>query len=189
MPLITDWMMVGITLIYVIATIAIWRANKKSISIMEQQVAEMKKQYEEDNRPRIEIELVLLKRQYFTLRFVNRGKITASDVLIDISQQFIDSMPENSNKELLYDIKGKTCIIGVGQCHDVYLGGMALKHTDELKPLEGKVTYESNGKTYTADFHIDVKDYATFYSVLSEEEQIVQALDRISNHLRNLNAR
>ena len=35
MPLITDWLMVAITAVYVCATIAIWIANKKSAEMTE----------------------------------------------------------------------------------------------------------------------------------------------------------
>ena len=50
MPMITDWLMVGITLIYVIATIAIWFANHKSARVTEKQLVESKRQFDETKR-------------------------------------------------------------------------------------------------------------------------------------------
>ncbi len=50
MPTITDWLMVIITAIYVIATIAICWANIKSAKATREQVAESKRQYEETRR-------------------------------------------------------------------------------------------------------------------------------------------
>ena len=50
MPMITDWLMVGITLIYVIATIAIWFANHKSARATEKQLEESKRQFDETKR-------------------------------------------------------------------------------------------------------------------------------------------
>lgn len=50
MPMITDWLMVGITLIYVIATIAIWFANHKSARATEKQLVESKRQFDETKR-------------------------------------------------------------------------------------------------------------------------------------------
>lgn len=47
MPTITDWLMVGITLVYVIATIAIWFANHKSARATEKQLIESKRQFDE----------------------------------------------------------------------------------------------------------------------------------------------
>ena len=50
MPTITDWLMVGITLVYVIATIAIWFANHKSARATEKQLEESKRQFDETKR-------------------------------------------------------------------------------------------------------------------------------------------
>ncbi len=50
MPTITDWLMVGITAIYVIATIAICWANIRSAKATREQVAESKRQFEETRR-------------------------------------------------------------------------------------------------------------------------------------------
>ena len=50
MPTITDWLMVGITLVYVIATIAIWFANHKSARATEKQLVESKRQFDETKR-------------------------------------------------------------------------------------------------------------------------------------------
>lgn len=50
MPTITDWLMVGITLLYVVATIAIWVANHKAASATEKQLIESKRQFNETKR-------------------------------------------------------------------------------------------------------------------------------------------
>lgn len=49
-PSITDWIMIGVTIAYVVATIFIFRANKKSAKAAEDQLAEMKRQFEETKR-------------------------------------------------------------------------------------------------------------------------------------------
>jgi hypothetical protein len=50
MPLITDWLMFGITAIYVIATIFICRANIKAANASRDQIEESQKQFEETKR-------------------------------------------------------------------------------------------------------------------------------------------
>ena len=50
MPMVTDWIMVGITFVYVVATIAIWFANHKSASATEKQLVESKRQFDETKR-------------------------------------------------------------------------------------------------------------------------------------------
>ena len=50
MPTVTDWLMVGITAVYVVATIFICRANIKSANATRDQVAESKRQFDETQR-------------------------------------------------------------------------------------------------------------------------------------------
>ena len=50
MPTITDWLMVGITVVYVIATIFICVANIHSAKASQLQLLEMKREYEENQR-------------------------------------------------------------------------------------------------------------------------------------------
>lgn len=48
--MVTDWLMVVITGLYVVATIAIWLANNKSAKTTEKQLVESKRQFEETKR-------------------------------------------------------------------------------------------------------------------------------------------
>ena len=101
MPNITDWLMVGITAVYVIATILICWANLQSAKAAKAQLEEMKKQFEEENRPNIEAELLYERRMWFVVRFVNHGRKTAKHVKIELEEEFIDSLPEEQIKSLL----------------------------------------------------------------------------------------
>ena len=49
-PSVTDWLMFGITLIYVIATVAIWKANNKSAQATKEQLKESERQFSETQR-------------------------------------------------------------------------------------------------------------------------------------------
>ena len=49
-PLITDWLMVGITAVYVIATICIWIANNRTARASREQLEESKRQFNENRR-------------------------------------------------------------------------------------------------------------------------------------------
>lgn len=73
MPTITDWLMVIITFVYVVATILVCIANIKSARAAKEQTEEMKKQFLAINRPIIAAEIVYLKRTFWILRFVNNG--------------------------------------------------------------------------------------------------------------------
>ena len=101
MPTITDWLMVIITLVYVIATIFICWANIKSAKASKEELAEMKRQYAEENRPHIEVEFCYERRTWYIVRFVNHGKLTAQHVKIMLDEDFISSLPEQGFKDTL----------------------------------------------------------------------------------------
>ena len=60
----TDWLMVIITAIYVVATIFICLANIKSAEATREQLAESKRQFEEGNRAYITYSFIYEKRAF-----------------------------------------------------------------------------------------------------------------------------
>lgn len=192
MPMITDWLMVGITTVYVIATFFICCANMKASEAAKAQLDEMRKQYNEDNRPIIEAELVFLNREWYVLRFVNHGKHTAQHVKIELSDKFVDSLPNENMKSLIEKQKGKECIIGVNQHYDLFIGNSSLRDSNDIKPICGKISYEANGCGYSSEIYIDIEHYMTFFSADSDEEKLreaikenTKALKEIRNALKN----
>ena len=79
MPTITDWIMVIITFVYVIATILICVFNYRSAKATREQVAEAKRQYEEINRAFITYEFLYEKRAFYGIRFTNHGRRVANN--------------------------------------------------------------------------------------------------------------
>ena len=71
--MITDWLMVVITAIYVGATIAIWCANKKAAQMTEKQLEESRRQFEESKRlecmPFLQLERCIPERASFESTF------------------------------------------------------------------------------------------------------------------------
>ena len=96
---ITDWLMVSITFVYAVVTVLILIANNKSAKIAKEQVDEMQREFEESNRPRIEVELQLINRCAIVLRFCNNGRLTAKHVRIAFDDECIDSLPEKEFAE------------------------------------------------------------------------------------------
>ena len=63
-PSITDWIMVIVTIVYVIATIFIFVANHKSAKASKEQLEESKRQFDLINKPLISVEIVQIRRVY-----------------------------------------------------------------------------------------------------------------------------
>lgn len=185
MPTITDWLMIIITLVYVIATIFICMANIKSAKASKEELDEIKRQYNDENRPRIEVEFCYEQRVWYIVRFVNHGKQTAQNVKIVFDEEFINSLPEQVFRDTLQKQKEKECIIGVEQHYDLYIGSNELRGNENMKPVTGKLTYRDEKGTYESDIYIDIENYATFFSSTSEDP-MVKELKNIKKEIEGL---
>jgi hypothetical protein len=186
MPTITDWIMVIITFVYVIATILICVFNYRSAKATREQVAEAKRQYEEINRAFITYEFLYEKRAFYGIRFTNHGRRVANNVKILLKQEFIDSIEESNFFDLLNKQKGKKFILGIGQSYDIYFGSN--KYVENLNkiPIEGQVVYEDDKGSYCETFIINVEDYATIFSVNSETEDLCDAIKKQTRELKGI---
>ena len=185
MPLITDWLMVVITFVYVVATIFICWANIKSAKASKEELAEMKRQYADENRPRIEIEFCYERRTWYIVRFINHGRLTAQHVKIILEEEFIDSLPEPGFQDTLRKQREKECIIGVGQHYDLYIASNELRGNPNMKPVTGKLSYQDESGKYESDIYIDLENYATFFSSTSDDP-MVKELKNIKKEIEGL---
>ena len=160
-----DWAMVLLTAIYVIATILICYFNYGATKASREQAAEMRRQYEEENRPYITVELIYERKAFYGLRFFNHGK-------------------EPSFKSALERTKNKECIIGIGQHYDLYFGTNKFREAQDKVPLSGKVTYQDVDRTYEEPFSIDFDSYATFFSVNSDAEDLLKEIRAQTRELK-----
>ena len=181
-----DWVMVIITGVYVIATIFICWANIKAANASKEQLREMQRQFAETNKPNIELEFHYSRRTWYIARFVNRGSLSAQHVKINLDQEFIDSLPEESMKKELERIKGKECIIGAGQHYDLYIGSNQLRGNPNMKPLTGTIEYKAQGETYHNDLYVDLENYMTFFSSTTDEENLLKSMKKIGDELKGI---
>lgn len=179
-------LMVIITFVYAVATFFICRANIKASDAAKAQLEEMKKQFDEDNRPIIEAELVFLNRVWCVLRLVNHGKRTAQHVRVELSQEFINGLPNERIKSLIEKEKGKECIIGVDQHYDLFIGDSSLKTSHDIKPICGNLSYEANGRGYSSEIFIDLERYMTFFSADTDEEKLREAINMNTKALQEI---
>lgn len=192
--MLTDWLMVIITAIYVVATIFICVYNGKSAKAATTQTEEMKKQFFLTNRPILSVEIVYIKRTFFALRFTNNGNQTAFNTIFDIDQRFIDSLPEKKFRDLLNKSKSKIKNIGVGQSYDLFFGSNKYLALENKLTVAGQIIYSGNdSSTYAEDFNIDAENYAPFLTVDSDLDDIkkelknqTEAIKRLSNTLEHL---
>lgn len=193
MPTITDWLMVVITLVYVVATILICIFNFRSTKATREQVAEAKRQYEEINRAYITYAFLYEKRSFYGIRFTNHGKHVANHIHIQLKQEFIDSITEPSFSKYLKGLSETECVLGIGQSYDVYFGTNSFRQNPHKIPIEGTIVYQDGKATYQEPFAIDFEHYATIFSVNSTTENLLDVvkkqtieLERIRQELRRI---
>lgn len=186
MSTITDWLMVIITLVYVIATIFICFFNYKSAKATREQVAEARRQYEETNRAYITYEFIYVKRAFYGVKFTNYGKKVAENIHLEFSQEFIDSLTEKRFADLLEEQKEKVFILGIGQSYEIYFGSNKYLDNSKKTPLEGIIVYEDDKETYSTPFYIDTRNYATIYSINSEKDDLISEIKKQNIELKGI---
>ena len=183
----TNLVMVIVTSIYVVATIFICWANFKSANASKEQLKEMQRQHAETYRPLVELEFHYVRKLWYLVRFVNHGTLTAQHVRINIDQCFVNSLPEEAFKKGLEMIRGKECIIGVGQHYDLFIGSNQLRDNLNMLPLTGTIEYEAQGIKYKSDLFVDLEQYMTFFSVTTDEEDLHKSIKAIGDQMKSIN--
>jgi hypothetical protein len=170
MPLITDWLMVAITAVYVVATIFICRANIKSAEATREQVAEARRQYEEEHRPYVSYQFIYERHTWYGMRFTNHGKRVANHVQIKLDKEFLDSLEMSQFFEGLRKLQDREFTLGIGQSYDILFGAADFRRRPDKKPIAGEILYQDSREAYRETFEIDFEKYATLFSVEGLED-------------------
>lgn len=172
MPTITDWLMVVITFVYVVATIFICIANLRSAKATREQLAVSKRQYDEENRAFISFSFIYENRAFYGMRFTNNGKRVAKHIRFNFNEEFIDSLTDDSLKNNIRSLPGRECLLGVGQSYDVFFGGAEFRENSNKLPIEGKILYSDECGSYEEEFFIDFNNYPPIFTVETDAEKI-----------------
>ena len=184
----TDWIMIVITFVYVIATSLISVFNYRAAKAAGQQLAESRRQFDESNRPYITVELIHENGSYYALRYTNHGTQAANHVRIELEQSFIDSIQEEKARELLEKQKGREFIIGVSEHYDMFFGSNDYRENEQKEPIAGRILYANREKQYEEPFFIDLDYYMTFFSLHNETEDTLKRLDNQYRALKRIAA-
>lgn len=182
MSTITDWLMVVITAVYVIATVVICIANFKSAKATRDQIAESQRQFEEINRPYVTCEYILASRVYSGIRVCNHGNMVAKNLIIRINQEFLDSIEPNRYLNFKRINSSTYAVIGIGQFFDFFFADSERKSD---VPLIASLSYsDENGRSFSEQFTLDLHKQLPIMSVQSEIEKLTIAVTGITNELR-----
>jgi hypothetical protein len=169
----TDWLMVIITAVYVLATIIICIINSQANKLT-------RKQIEESNRPIITIYFEIIRSELMCFVIENIGKSSARNVAVQINNSFVENLPDAEMKTGLLKLSSPRLYLGSGQKLFVPLGPQLHfdKVSSELALI--KVTYND---IYETDIEIDISQYGWTLLYKSAADDSAQYLKKISNSI------
>ena len=181
----TDWLMVIITAVYVVATIFICIYNGKSAKAAREQLAESQRQFNESNRPNMSCQYILVNRLFCGIRFYNYGNKPAFNVKFKINQAFLDMIndPKNQIKEGFSQLTESEYFFGINQSYDFFFSDISF-FKNQKKPFVVEITYSCDGKDYSNVITIDFSKQLPVYSF---NDPTLDALKKISSNISDIN--
>lgn len=185
-PSAADWIMVIITGVYVLATIAICYFNGKSAKASRDQIAEARKQFNESNRPHV-IAGIKCEENFFMCRYVkNIGNDVADNIAVNLESKWLALIKDTNIKNALTEITSQQFMLVPGQEIERAFTCMIPGVTDEWLdvfagvPLIIKITYNKKNSTesYSDSFMYDVKLFRSMYREKSENEKEIKEISK-----------
>lgn len=181
----TDWLMVIITAVYVIATIVICvfngksaKAAKEQTETAKQQINEMIRQYNESNRPIVIIRFEIIRSGLLCFVVENIGPVAAKDIKIKINDDFIDNIEKEDKQIRIREASEATLFLSSHQKIFILLGGQS--HFSKIASVTAKIDITYNGM-FNEHTEIDLWQYRFMLTYSSELEDISQHLKHIEN--------
>lgn len=180
----TDWLMVIITFIYVVATIFICVFNWKSAKAAREQLAESQRQFNESNRPYISCRYILVNRAFCGIRFHNYGNKPAKNVKFKINQEFLDGLPDGSNhfKERFSKLNTAEYFFGIDQYYDFFFSEIE-DFTQNRNNFEVEINYSCDDKEYSEKFTIKFESELPIYSADNPNLVAIKSISKNIKHL------
>lgn len=129
---------------------AIVNQNKILIKQNSNQLTELKRQWEEDHRPLINLSIIIY-RQSFYIKIKNIGKENATDIKISFNKDFIERLPKEKFKEMYMNVEKRPFIIESGEAKYLFIGFCE----DIRKEWENKNVTVSVAGTYCSKYDIN----------------------------------
>lgn len=151
--------MVAVTIVYVIATILICRANQQSAKASLKQIEEAKAEFEEMNRAVVTVDLETIRGGLTVLKIINSGKRCATNVKVQINNDFIENLPDELGQECLTKLSKAEFLMGCGQSKYVFVCAKPAFKNAAKKELHIKVEYKDGNNMYSEAIIIDMNQY------------------------------
>lgn len=191
MSSITDWIMVIITAVYVLATIAICIFNYKSAKASQIQVKESIRQYNDSNKPHIVAGIKIESEIFMCLYIKNIGNDVADNIRVDINPAWLALITEPEYLVPISELTSITFMLAPSQeiirAFTYVIVGVGNTWLDKYNdtPLKVSVSYlkHNSSENYSDEFYYDIK---LFRNMFREKEEHEKEIKEISKSLKAL---
>lgn len=174
----TDWLMVIITAIYVVATIIICYFNGKSAQVARIQTDEMIRQYNLANRPRVTIYFDIIRSGLLCFVIENVGVSPAHNVSININEDFLNGVDDEKDRNCLEEMTSAKLFLASKQKMYICLGGQPQFTKLAQNVAEIDISYDG----YEEHTSIDLNQYRMFLVYTSPLEDISQHMKKMKEN-------
>lgn len=172
---LTDWLMVVITAIYVVATIVICYFNGKSANAAKRQTDEMIRQSQLANRPHVTIHFDVVRNGLMCFVVENEGPVPASNIKISFNEAFLACISDDRDREHLKQLASANMYLASKQRIFLCLGGQTDFEQISKNVAEIDISYDS----YHEHTTIDLQQYGILLLYESPESDIAQHIKSI----------
>ena len=176
-----------ITFVYVIATIFICQANIKSAKSTREQVLEQKKQFEEEHRAFVTVDIEIIRSGLLAIRFQNHGKRIADNIKVDISSAFLENIPDKKDRDNIKKLCACKFSLGINQFFYINMGTHLDLHQLKKHLCEIEISYNDYNSNYSDKQIIDFNQYSGRLIYESPTEDIYQEIRKVVKELSTTN--
>lgn len=164
---IANWSLVGLTAIYVVATIFICLANRRAAAASKEQTDEMRRQFAESSRARV---IVRFDKRSVIDRCVvlkNIGFHDAVDVTVSVDDAFLNDLNNVCPENRLSIISKSKIHIASQQEFWVFLGFAPKMDAMQSQIAKITVSYKDGSQSYIESTAIDFSQYDFMTTIIT----------------------
>lgn len=165
------WLSFWPTYLGAIGTFAMAIMTYKTLKQNNEQLYELKRQWEEEHRPRINISIAIYRKALF-IKIKNIGVGNATDIKMSFNKDFIEKLPKAKYKEMYENVEKRSFTIEYGESKYILIGF----YQDIQKEWENKNVVLNIVGTYCSKYTIN----ETFYMEDFITQRFVVVKDALS---------
>lgn len=185
--------MVLLTIVYVLATIAICIFNYKSAKATTEQTKELKRQFDEQNRAFLTVTMQKLKNSLITLCVENHGNKIAKNVNIKINEEFVKILQDDLAQSNIKNLLSSNFMVGVGQKWYTFLEVSAKMQYLAKEVMKVTILYEDDKNSYEELTNIDFGQYnwvllndSDITDIRKDVEKQTKSFEKIENSIKKI---